>query len=430
MSFKLFLRKNLPENWILILHKMRAVAAAYYYRFPAKKLKVLGVTGTNGKTTTCHMITNILEAAGHKVGMATTIDFKIGNKFWANESRMTMINPFALQKLLRRMVNEGVQWAVIETTSHAITQFRNWGIKYEGAVLTNITHEHLDYHKSFQEYVGAKKRLFAQAKMACLNLDDENAKELSDLPVRYFNYAIEDKKAEVSARKILPEAGGTLFTLVSPKGQLVVNLSLPGKFNVYNGLAAATICLSQNLDIAVIKKGLEATHIVPGRMEKIDEGQDFTVIVDYAHTPDALKKLYEAVGPLAKGKIIAVFGACGDRDRIKRPLMGAIAGKEADIVIITNEDPYTELPRQIMEEVASGVPRGADKENPKKEGENFWVIEDRGEAIKKALFLARKDDVVLITGKGNETSIVVGNKKIPWSDREKVKELLRNKLGG
>lgn len=427
MSIKSYLRKKLPESWILFLHKLRAILAIYYYRFPAKRLKVIGITGTNGKTTTCHMIANILEAANFKVAMATTIDFKIGEEIRSNESRMTTLSPFALQKFLSQAVNAGCRWAVIETTSHAIDQFRNWGIKYEASVLTNVTHEHLDYHPTFTEYVSAKKKLFAISKIASINLDDENAKKFLDLPVRYLNYGLENKKAEVYAKKILLEASRSFFTLVSPQGQMAIELSLPGKFNIYNALAAASICLSQDINLKYIKEGLEKTTAVAGRMEKIDGSHDFTVIVDYAHTPDAFKQIYSTLKPVVRGKIIAVFGACGDRDRTKRPIMGAIAGKEADYVIITNEDPYGEEPRQIMDEVAAGVPRGASKEKPKIQGENFWIIEERGEAIKKAFDLAQKDDLVLITGKGAETSIVVGNKKVPWSDKEKVRELLRRR---
>lgn len=429
---KNFLRKILPNSWILASHKLRAVLACLLYRFPARKLKVIGVTGTNGKTTTCHFIASILEEAGFKVGMLTTIDFKIGSKTWENVTKMTTISPFLLQRFLRKMVKEKCDYAIIETTSHAITQFRIWGIPYDILVLTNVTHEHLDYHKTFLEYKQTKGRLFKELenslrkentlKVSIVNRDDPNfsyfSKFEADLKLSYGILG-----GDISASDIFYQPEGTDFIASTPKGKILVHLKLPGRFNIQNALGAIAVGLSQGLDLRAIKEGLEKIEGVAGRMEKINEGQDFTVIVDYAHTPDAFEKIYQTLFPIKKGRLIHVFGACGDRDKTKRPIMGALAGRYADYVIVTNEDPYTEDPQKIIEEVANGVPRGV--RGLKKEGENFWKILDRREAIQKALSLAQKNDIVLLTGKGAEKWIVWRDHREPWDDREVVKEELR-----
>lgn len=428
-SIKNYLRKILPPRLILWGHKIRAIIAAYYYGFPAKRLKVIGVTGTNGKTTTCHLIAKILEEAGYKVGLATTINFRIGAREWVNTTKMTTVSPFALQKLLREMVREGCHSAVIETTSHAISQYRNWGIKYDAAALTNITHEHLDYHKTLEGYRATKLKLFQNVRCAILNKDDRSYDYFKNhVRAKQISYGIQ-AKADVAARKVITESTGSLFTLVTPQGQLSVNLSLPGRFNIYNALAAASLAVAQDINPEIIKKSLEDIHNIAGRMEKIDSSAagrklDFMIMIDYAHTPDAFEKIYEALRPVIKKRIIHVFGACGERDKTKRPIMGAIAGRHADCIILTNEDPYNENSQAIIEQIAKGVPRGTVKNKPKKEGRNFFKILDRREAIKKALALAKKDDLVLITGKGAERSMVVGDKKIPWSDQETVRALL------
>ncbi|MCL5795202.1 MAG: UDP-N-acetylmuramyl-tripeptide synthetase, partial [Patescibacteria group bacterium] len=302
-KLKIFLKKILPTSFILWTHKMRAVLAAYYYGLPAKKLKVIGVTGTNGKTTTCNLIAKILEEAGYKVGLATTINFKIGNREWTNVSKMTTVDPFVLQKLLKDMVSAGCHFAVIETTSHAISQFRNWGIKYDTAILTNITHEHLDYHKTFENYQNEKLKLFKNVNFAVLNKDDKSYKNFQyKIKAKQISYAI-DNKADIFAKKILYEPSSTLFTVITPRGQVAINLFLPGKFNIYNAMAAIGVGLAQGIDLNIIKKALEKIKNIPGRMEKIETGQNFSVIIDYAHTPDAFEKIYETLKDSAHGKI-------------------------------------------------------------------------------------------------------------------------------
>ncbi len=421
------LRKIVPESVILASHKVRGVLAANAYGFPGRKLTVIGVTGTKGKTTTCHIIAQILEEAGYKVGLLSTVMFKIGKQEWANETNMGTLPPFKLQKLLKQMVEAGCQYAVIETTSHSLDQWRVYGIPYQVAVFTNLSHDHLDYHKTFEQYRAAKAKLFAGSpQLSVVNIDDKNGSYFWRLPAKNkLTYGI-DQKAHVTARKILYDsrATRTQFSLVGPEGEINIFTTLPGRFNVYNILAAASVGIGMGLPLPVIKAGIEKIKSVAGRMERVDLGQPYTVIVDYAHTPDSFEKIYETLRPATRGQIIHVFGATGDRDRTKRPIMGAIAGRNADIVILTDEEPYTEEPTRIIEEIAAGVPRGADKNQPMVKDKNFFIISDRRAAITKALSLAQKGDVVLITGMGALTYRVVGHKHLPWQDQVVVKEEL------
>ncbi len=427
---KKLLRKMLPDSAILASHKLRGVAAANLYGFPARKMIIIGVTGTKGKTTTSHLVAKIIEAAGYKVGLLSTVMFKIGEKEWANETNMGTLPPFQLQKLLRDMVEAGCQYAVIETTSHSLAQWRTFGIDYHVAVFTNLTHDHLDYHKTFEEYREAKGKMFAnRPNLSVVNIDDKNSTYFYRFPAdKKLTYGLEHK-AHITAKKVTFDAMATKssFILVTPAGEILINSTLPGRFNVSNMLAAATVAVGLGIPLPTVKSAIESLASVKGRMERIDEGQDFTAIVDYAHTPDSFEKIYETLRPATTGKIIHVFGATGDRDKTKRPIMGAIAGRNADVVILTDEEPYTEDPVKIVEEIAKGVPRGASKNHPMKEGENFLTISDRREAIRKALSMAKKGDVVLVTGMGALTHRVIGTEHIPWTDQEVVREELKKR---
>jgi UDP-N-acetylmuramyl-tripeptide synthetase len=431
-----YLRKKLPPGVILWSHKMRGILASLIYGNPARHLKIIGVTGTNGKTTTCNMIAAILEKASYKIGMATTINFKIGDKEWVNKTKMTTVSPFALQKFLRDCVKEGCHWVVIETTSHAIAQYRNYGIAYDIAVLTNITHDHLDYHKTYEEYRDTKAKLFSTGNtINIINTDDKSAKYFYELPSkRTITYGLEHPdgerltKPEVLGKKILLEPSNTLVTVVTSIGQIAYELKLPGKFNIYNALAATAVGVALNIHLDVVKQALESIEVIPGRMEKVDLGQSFTLLIDYAHTPDALEKIYQTLNIAKHERIISVLGACGDRDKSKRPILGALAGRYADVVFITNEDPYTEDAVKIIEEVASGVPRGLKNGKAKVANYDFFKVLDRKEAIEKAINMAYKDDIIIITGKGAEECMVVGHEKVPWSDRKIAKELLLKRM--
>lgn len=428
---KKLLRPLLPESAILASHKLRGVAAAHYYGFPGRKMIVIGVTGTKGKTTTSHLIAQIIEAAGYKVGLLSTVKFKIGEKERPNETNMGTLPPFQLQKLIKEMVEAGCQYAVIETTSHSLAQWRVYGIDYRVAVFTNLSHDHLDYHKTFDEYREAKGKLFTgNPTLSVVNLDDKVADYFLSFPAEHkVTFGLE-KKADITARRIMHDSAATSsqFILVTPMGEAEIRTSLPGRFNVYNILAAAATTLGLGIGLPTIKSAISDLKAVAGRMERVDCGQPYTVIVDYAHTPDSFEKIYETLRPATKGRIIHVFGATGDRDRTKRPIMGAIAGRNADIVIVTDEEPYTEDPQRIIDEIAKGVPRGAAKNHPMKEGENFLKILDRREAIAKAVSLAQKGDVVLITGMGALTHRTVGTQHLPWRDQDVVKEELKKIL--
>jgi len=428
-QIKDYFRKILPANFILWTHKLRGILAALIYGSPAKNIRVIMVTGTNGKTTTCNMIAKILEEANYKMALATTINFRINKKEWTNKTKMTTISPFALQKFIKEAVKANCHYLVLETTSHAIVQERVWGIKPTIAVLTNITHDHLDYHKTPEEYREAKARIFAEAQTGILNMDDKSVTAFMRIPMpKTITYGAEGAertrpaRPDILAKKIILEATGSMFTVITPDSQVAINLKLPGKFNIYNAVAALTVAYDLKINLNVVKDALESIDNIPGRMETIDMGQPFAVIIDYAHSPDALEKIYTTLEMAKRGKIIAVLGACGDRDRSKRPIMGALAGRYADVVILTNEDPYTEDPVKIIEEVATGVPRGMGKS--KVGGENLFKVLSRRDAIEKAFALAVKDDIVIITGKGAEECMVVGHEKVPWSDKKVVKELL------
>jgi len=445
MSLKRQLRQVSPEWLVNLYHLAQGVVAAVMYGFPAKKLRVIGVTGTNGKTTTAHLITAILEYGGRKVGMATTVDFQVGDRLVENNLKMTTVSPFMLQKLLSQMVKAGCDDAVLEVTSIGLDQHRLWGIPFQVAVFTNLTHDHLDYHQTMEQYRLAKEELFAhRPTLSVINIDDPAAEHfLGHTANRTVTYALK-AQADLVGKKIYQRSGGTDFVLLARGRQASISIPLPGEFNVYNALAAAGVGLGLGLSLEDVVEGLRSAKPVPGRMEVVDRGQAFTAIVDYAHTPDALQKVYETIKPAVHGKLISVLGATGQRDKTKRPILGALAGRYADFVIVTNEDPYHEDPNAIIDEVAAGVPRGRPlrgRYKIKKAGEEegdlsfkykdngediwWWRVPDRREAIAKALSMARPQDTVLITGKGAEKVMAVGDKLIPFSDRAVLEELLQ-----
>ncbi len=427
-----YLKKKIPDTHPLrlLVHKIKGFIAALIYWFPADNLIVVGVTGTNGKTTTTNLITNILNAADYKVGMTSTINFQIGDRRWVNDTKKTTMSPFVLQKTLREMVKSGCKYAVLEVSSHAITQSRVYGINFDVAVITNVTPEHIEYHGSFDAYLNAKgelfkkvskgKRKFGIQKMLISNADDKYFSYFNQFVAdRKMNYGL--KQATVYAAQMEAGPNGTKFTLHVPNNAIPVHFSLPGEFNVYNALAAASCAISLQVPIDKVKKGLEDSRVVSGRFEHIECGQDFSVIVDYAHTPEALENLFSMYSRLSKGRLIAVFGATGGgRDKSKRPRMGEIANEFADYIIVTDDDPYEEDEWDIIEQISEGIPR--------KEGRNFWKIPDRREAIRLALSQAKSDDTVVIAGKGAEEVMMVRGKKVKWNDKAVVKELLEREV--
>ena len=433
-----FLRPRLSEKTILWWHKLRAIVAAYYYRFPANKLKVVGVTGTNGKTTTCHLITAILEEAGFKVAMITTTTIRINGQSQVNKLKMTTPDPFLLQQTIREIVDQGCQYLVLETSSHALSQHRVWGVAFDLAVMTNLTREHLDYHHTFQEYQQAKLSLFTNLtkfvrkpnipKVIILNRDDRSFQDFSKAKAdRTFSYGV--LHGDVVASSPAYHERGSEFLVETPIGKERIKINLPGRFNVYNTLAAISAGMALGVKLKIISAGLRGIAGVPGRMEVIEEGQDFKVIVDYAHTPDGLNQVLETLRPTLTGRLIVVVGAEGRRSKTKRPLLGALCGRYADFIIVTNVDPRDEDPQEIIDQVVAGVSRGTRAGQEKKLGEDFFKIENRRQAIKKAFDLARPQDTVLLLAKGAEQALELKEKTIPWDDRKVARELLKTRVG-
>lgn len=410
----------------LFYHKLMAVAAAVIYGFPSNQIAVIGVTGTKGKTTTTNLIASILMEAGYRVGITSTTNFQVAERRWVNESKMTTLSPFFLQKMLREMVSARCQFAVIEVSSHSLVQNRVWGVNFDVAVLTNMGEDHLDYHGGFKEYLRAKGLLFSRlnrsarkpkiGKVAVINQDDANFAYFDQFAAdRKYSFGL--KSGNCYANGIHYEQTGANFTLHMPNIQIDIKLRMPGEFSVYNALAAATVALANGISAQVIKAALEKASTIAGRFEQIEAGQDFAVIVDYAHTSESLGKLLELYKARTPGKLYAVFGATGGgRDKAKRAKMGQEADKFADVIVLTDDDPYEDSRMGIVEDIASGIKR--------EEGKGFWKMPTRYEAIRFALEMAVKGDTVVVAGKGAEVVQVLAYGKIPWDDRQVVREIL------
>lgn len=411
-----------------------AKISAAFWDFPGRRLVVIGVTGTDGKTTTSALIRSILEAAGHGTGMVSTVSAAIGDESFDTGLHVTTPDAVTLQRHLAAMVEVGTDYAVVEATSHGLAQHRVTACEFDVAVVTNITHEHLDYHGSYEAYLEAKAELFRTLstsfrkagvdKVAVLNRDDGSFAHLIRIPADcHLSYGLHES-AHIRAHGIESSSRGLKLQVVSSEASFPVQSPLLGDFNVHNILAAVAVGLSQGVDPQAIAQGVAAMDGIPGRMERIDLGQNFTAIVDFAHTPNALERALTAVRPLTSGQVAVVFGCAGLRDRAKRPLMGEIAGRLADRIVITAEDPRTEDLGQIMEEIAVGC-RGAGR----REGEDFFRIGDRAEAIAFAIDTARRDDLVMVTGKGHERSMCFGETELPWSDVQAVRDALARRIG-
>lgn len=422
----------LPETHPIRLfyHKVLAVMAALYYRFPANKMIVVGVTGTKGKTSTVNLIAQMLTVAGKKVGMTSTVRFQIGDKQWSNVEKMTTSGPFALQKLLRQMRDAGCTHLVLEVSSHAMIQARVWGINFDIGVFTNIANEHLEYHGSFEEYLRAKGLFFKHIsksknkpnvpKVAILNQDDPNFAYFDQFQMdRKLTFGL--NKGTLHASDISLNPSGSSFTMHMPNSQVDLSIKLPGEASVYNVLGAAAVAITLGVSVDMIKKAVEMVKPIPGRFEAMDLGQPYTVIVDYAHEELSLEKLLELYRRITKGKLILMFGATGGgRDAAKRPRMGALAEKYADYIILTDDDPYQEDEWKIVNMIKEGIKR--------KEGDNLWLVPDRKEAIRLALTVAKEGDAVILAGKGGEEVQVLRGEMIPWDDRVVVRELLGREI--
>jgi len=449
-----------------VYHYIVAALAVMWYRYPSQHLIVIGVTGTTGKTSSVYFIAKVLESAGYNVGYTSTAMFDDGKREWLNDKKMTMPGRFFVQKILRRMVKNRCQYAIVETTSEGIMQFRHKFINYDVLVFTGLYPEHIESHGSFQKYKEAKGRLFSHLKdcqvkyvnehkavchptsslkkldytrvkkIVVVNGDDENAPYF--LSFWSEEQLIYTTNSEFNSNKFMENGGEDKilkdshiynFSDISPTAvgtsfkfqDQTINLKLLGDFNAVNALNAALVGLSQGISLDQVKAGLESVTCLSGKLERIDLGQDFKIIVDYSFEPRAMRKMYETVNIIPHNKIIHLLGSCGGgRDQSRRPILGQLAGEHADYVIVTNEDPYDEDPQLIIDQVSAGV-----LSSGKKQSYNLFEISDRREAINKALSLAEKGDLVLITGKGAEQYICLANgKKVPWDDRRIVREEL------
>jgi UDP-N-acetylmuramoyl-L-alanyl-D-glutamate--2,6-diaminopimelate ligase len=417
--------ETLPAEipWIKVQDARKALAgvAANYFGRPADVLKLVGVTGTNGKTTTSYLVDSILRAAGCEVGLFGTIAYRLVRE--TRPASHTTPESLDLQSFLADVVRAGGTHAVLEASSHALALDRLWGCPFAVAIFTNLTRDHLDYHKTFDEYFAAKRRLFegtgaAAPGAAVINRDDAYGKQLAGLAARTLTYGLEPG-AEITTRKPAISFSGIEFTAETPLGKIEIRSPLVGRINVYNILAAIGAGVALDLAREVIAAGVAQLSAVPGRFERIDAGQPFLVVVDYAHTDDALRNLLSTAKELnADGRIITLFGCGGDRDRAKRPLMGEAAGRSSDIVVLTSDNPRSEDPLLIINDAIVGVQRTKAKS---------LVEPDRERAIEIALNEARAGDIVLLAGKGHETSQVLRDRTIAFDDREMARRKLRQR---
>lgn len=405
-------------------HLLEAVLMNVRYGFPAKRLRIIGVTGTNGKTTTSFMIHRLLQESGIKTGLLTTVAYGVGDDIKPQVEHMTTVQASVLQRRLRDLANAGAEWVVVETSSHALAQNRVWGLPYEVGVMTNITHEHLDYHGTFERYVEAKRKLFKYVnrnglRFGVVNAEDPSADKFVSTVANSTTYGI--KKGKLRASKVRLSSDHSTYTASVGKDSYTIRVNIPGEFNVSNSLAAIAVGRELGLTKEQIEKGIAALKSVEGRMNLIDEGQKFKVIVDFASTPDGFEKLFDTVRPLTKGKLISVFGSAGRRDESKRPIQGRIAAKSSDIVIVTEEDDRDVDGEQILREIAVGAERAG-----KKEGKDLFLVHNREEAIGFAFAQAKSaDDVVVLLGKGHEKTIERADGVYPWNEAEVARAALK-----
>lgn len=414
MSLKTSLEK-LPfyNTAVLPYHYLQSVVAGAKNGWPGKKLHVIGVTGTNGKTTTCFMLWHMLNSAGFKTGLMTTVAWGV-EELEPELGHMTTVDALTLNKRIKKIVDSGAKYLVLEVTSHALAEYRTLGIPFEIAIFTNLTHEHLDYHKTFANYRAAKGKLFKKANFCILNADDPACKYYQKISKKYTTYGI--KNGENRATNIKLAASGVKYSC----GDIKIETKIPGEFNVYNSLAAALAGEKLGLTKTQIEDGIKSLDSVEGRMNVIDEGQPFTVIVDYAHAPDALEKVFESVKD-HPGNIISVHGGAGRRDPSTRPIRGAILAKYSDLVIITEDDSRDEDPNEIADSFIEGA-----KKQGKILGKNLIKELDREKAIELALKKAKPGDLVLILGKGHEKTILRADGPHEFNDAKVIKKILES----
>jgi UDP-N-acetylmuramoyl-L-alanyl-D-glutamate--2,6-diaminopimelate ligase len=430
MNLRKIVKKLIPSGLFRAIepfgHLLEAVFWNCVYGFPARGLKVIGITGTNGKTTTSFLVHRMLTEAGYKTGLMTTVAWGVGNDIRPQVHHMTNVPSRELMQRLKAMKAEGVEWLVLETTSHALAQHRVWGVPYSVAVMTNITHEHLDYHKTFERYVAAKRKLFELAQrnkkglqMGIANLDDPNGASFATVTRNSILYGLE--AGDVRAHNVKLGSDGVRYTAKAQDENYDIDCHIPGSFNVYNSLAAVCVGRAVGLTREQIEQGIAALQGVEGRMTALDEGQSFSVIVDFAHTPDSFEKLLKDLRPVVKGKLVVLFGSAGRRDEAKRAIQGELAGQYADEVVVTEEDDRDVDGMEIMNQIASGAEKSG-----KTRDKNLFLVHDRTQAIKFAVGRASsKDDTVLLLGKGHEKTIERADGEHPWDEIGTARDALR-----
>ncbi len=401
----------------LMTANTRAVWAqmcANWFGRPADRLRMVGVTGTNGKTTTTSLMKAMLEQEGYKVGLVGTIQNRIGDRVLPAEH--TTPDPYDLQSMLSLMVMEGCDFCVMEVSSHALDQHRIGGCTFELGVFTNLTQDHLDYHGTMEAYMQAKKRLFSLCRTGIVNRDDRWAEPLMEgVPCRLLTYSVRSNEGDYLARNVRTRADGVDFELVGT-GQIGrVHMRIPGQFSVYNGLCAATACLALGMSFDRVVETLSAANGVKGRAEVVPTGREFTVVIDYAHTPDGLENICQTLKECCAGRLVTLFGCGGDRDKTKRPLMGEIAARLSDYVVVTSDNPRSENPAAIIEDILAGMKNTATP---------YTVVENRREAIAWAVAHAQPGDTLLLAGKGHETYQILNTGTVHLDEREVVAEAL------
>ncbi len=407
------------ENQILVENTRSAYAkiCAAFYGHPEKELKIIGVTGTNGKTTSCFILKSILDKLGYKTGLLGTVKNIVGDKEYP--AALTTPDCYELFGLFREMVDYGCEYCVMEVSSQALDQRRVDGVHFDAAIFTNLTRDHLDYHGTFENYKAAKHMLFENSDLAVLNTDDECAEEMVEgTDCRKVTFSVNNDRCDYSAKNIRISASGVKYELVSNSNIGRVRFAVPGNFSVYNSMGAVICLVEMGMDFKAVLDAVAECVGVPGRMEVVPTDTPYTVLIDYAHTPDGLENVLSTVREITEGKVIVVFGCGGDRDKTKRPIMGEIAVKMSDVAVITSDNPRSEDPESIIEDITAGIGRGNAK---------VIVDSDRTGAIEKALETAKEGDIVVLAGKGQETYQILASGKIHFDEREVVAKILSEK---
>ena len=427
---KALLKKLIPKSLFAKIeptgHLLEAMTLHTLAGFPARGFKVIGVTGTNGKTSTSFMIHRMLHEAGYKVGLMSTVAYGLGDDIRPQIHHMTNVSVPELIQRLKWMKSQGAEWLVLETTSHALAQHRVWGIPYSVAVMTNVTHEHLDYHGTFENYLNAKLELFRLAnsnkkglRTGVINAEDPNAEQFAAAIKTPVTYGVEQGELRASQVKLTP--AGSQYAATVGDDEYLINCHLPGSFNVSNSLAAVAVGRAVGLNKQQIEQGIAALEGVEGRMTRIDEGQDFDVIVDFAHTPDSFEKLFKDLKPVVRGKLIVMFGSAGRRDEAKRAVQGKLAGQYADEVVVTEEDDRDVDGTEIMNQITGGAEEGG-----KVRDKDLFLVHDRTEAINFAVKRAKTGDTVLLLGKGHEKTIERADGEHEWDEIQTAHTAARN----